>query len=328
MNKKQIGGLIVAAVLFIAVGVSSVMTNTISQNMLQETVTEALTSSYGGYGYDTPNYDYIAIVNVEGTIQEQKATSIFELAEGYQHTTTMEYIDQLMYDSYNKGILLYIDSPGGTVYESEELYNKLKEYKENTGNQIWTYMAHYAASGGYMISMPSDRIFANENTTTGSIGVIMSGYDMTGLYEKLGMRYVSIASGPFKDSSQMTDEQIAVYQSQVDEYFQKFVKMVSEGRGMSEEDVKKLADGRTYTALQALDNGLIDAIETYEDMQDIMSSELEVYDFYEPALEENVIASLFAEVKGMIPKSEAQILKETAASMESGVPMYYAEQLQ
>ena len=328
MKKKQIGGLIVAAVLFIAVGISSVLTNTMSQNMLQETVAEALTSSYGGYGYDTPNYDYIAIVNVEGTIQEQTAASIFEVAEGYQHTTTMEYIDQLMYDSCNKGILLYVDSPGGTVYESEELYDKLKEYKENTGNPIWTYMAHYAASGGYMVSMPSDRIFANENTITGSIGVIMSGYDMTGLYEKLGIRYVSIASGPLKDGSQFTDEQIAVYQSQVEEYYEKFVKMVAEGRGMSEEDVKKLADGRTYTAQQALDNGLIDEIETYENMRDSMSSELEVYDFYEPALEENVLASLFAEVKGMIPKSEAQILKETAASMESGVPMYYAEQFQ
>ncbi len=324
MKKKQIGGLIVAAVLFIAVGVSSVLTNTISQ----EAMAEALAGSYGSYGYDTPNYDYIAIVNVVGTIQEQTATGIFEVAEGYQHTTTMEYLDQLMYDSYNKGILLYIDSPGGAVYESEELYDKLKEYKENTGNPIWTYMAHYAASGGYMVSMPSDRIFANANTTTGSIGVIMSGYDMTGLYEKLGIRYVSITSGPMKDSSQLTDEQIAVYQGQVDEYYEKFVKMVAEGRGMSEEDVKKLADGRTYTALQALDNGLIDEIETYENMQGIMSSELEVYDFYEPALEENVLASLFAEVKGMIPKSEAQILQETAASMESGVPMYYAEQLQ
>lgn len=328
MKKKQTVGLIVAAVLFIAVGVSSVLTNTISQNMLQTAMADALAGSYGDYGYDTPNYDYIAIVNVEGTIQEQTATSIFDVAEGYQHTTTMDYIDNLMYDSYNKGILLYVDSPGGAVYESEELYDKLMEYKENTGNPIWTYMAHYAASGGYMISMPSDRIFANENTTTGSIGVIMSGYDMTGLYEKLGIRYVSITSGPFKDSSQLTDEQIAVYQSQVDEYYQKFVKMVAEGRGMSEEDVKKLADGRTYTALQALDNGLIDDIGTYEDMQDIMSGELEVYDFYEPAFEENVLASLFAEVKEMIPKSEAQILQETAASMESGVPMYYAEQLQ
>ena len=92
--------------------------------------------------------------------------------------------------------------------------------------------------------MAADKIYANPNTTTGSIGVIMSGFDMTGLYEKLGIRYVSITSGDFKDSSKMTDEQIAVYQEQVDEYYNKFVGIVAEGRGMAEEDVKTLADGR------------------------------------------------------------------------------------
>ena len=140
-----------------------------------------------------------------------------------------------MQDSNNKGILLYVDSPGGTVYESEELYLKLQEYKETTDRPVWDYMAHYAASGGYMVSMASDRIYANPNTVTGSIGVIMSGYDLTGLYEKLGIRYVSITSGANKDSSQLTNEQIAIYQTQVDEYYNKFVNIVAEGRDMSEE---------------------------------------------------------------------------------------------
>ncbi len=324
MKKKQIGGLIVAAVLFIAVGVSSVLTNAVAQNLLQASMVEMLTTDYG---YDTPGYDYIAVVNVVGTIQEQTATSIFEIAEGYQHTDTMDYIDNLMYDGNNKGILLYVDSPGGAVYESEELYEKLKEYKEASGNPVWTYMSHYAASGGYMISMATDRIFANANTTTGSIGVIMSGLDMTGLYEKLGIRYVSIASGDFKDSSMLTDEQIAVFQEQVDEYYGKFVRIVAEGRDMPEEEVRTLADGRTYTAQQALENGLIDQISSYEDMKTVMSDELDVWDYYQPVSEENIFASFFSELRELVPKSEAQILKETASSMESGVPMYYAEQL-
>ena len=113
-------------------------------------------------------------------------------------------------------------------------YLKLKEYKETTDRPVWDYMAHYAASGGYMVSMAADRIYANPNTVTGSIGVIMSGYDLTGLYEKLGIRYVSITSGENKDSSQLTDEQIAIYQTQVDEYYNKFIGIVSEGRSMSE----------------------------------------------------------------------------------------------
>ncbi|MGF0033209.1 signal peptide peptidase SppA [Bariatricus sp. SGI.154] len=325
MNKKQIGGLVIAVVLFIVVGVSSVLTNAFSQGILEESAGELLT---GKFEFNPPADDYIAVVRVEGTIQEQTKTSAFEVAAGYQHTTTLEYIDNLMYDENNQGILLYVDSPGGTVYESEELYLKLQEYKEYTGRPVWDYMAHYAASGGYMISMAADKIYANPNTTTGSIGVIMSGYDLTGLYEKLGIRYVSITSGVNKDSSKLTDEQIAIYQDQVDEYYSKFVDIVSKGRGMSEDEVKALADGRTYTANQALDNGLIDEISLYDDMTSDMSYELGTTKFYELKQPSNVLASLFVEVKSMIPKSEAQILTETAADMESGVPMYYAEQLQ
>ena len=324
MKKKQIGGLIVAAVLFIVVGVTSVLTNTVSQNLLQASMVEMLTSDYG---YDTPNYDYIAVVEVVGTIQEQTATSIFEIAEGYQHTDTMNYIDNLMYDPNNKGILLYVDSPGGTVYESEELYDKLREYKEMSGNPVWTYMSHYAASGGYMISMACDKVFANANTTTGSIGVIMSGFDLTGLYEKLGIKYFSITSGEFKDSTQMTDEQIAIYQDQVNEYYTKFVNIVAKGRNMSEDAVKALADGRTYTAYQALEKGLIDQILSYDDMRRMMCSALGTETVYQLESPSDILSSLFAQIRELVPRSEAQILTEAADQLESGVPMYYAEQL-
>lgn len=325
MKKKQIVGLVIAAVLFIVIGVTSVLTNTFSQKMLVNDVTTLLAENTE---FDPPMSDYIAIVRVVGTIQEQTETGAFETSAGYQHIMTMNYIDNLMNDSDNQGILLYVDSPGGTVYESEELYDKLIEYKEVTGRPIWTYMAHYAASGGYMVSVAGDVIYANKNTTTGSIGVIMSGYDLSGLYEKLGIRYVSITSGVNKDSSMLTDEQVAIYQSQVDECYENFAGIVAEGRGMSENAVKALADGRTYTAKQALENGLIDEIGSYEDAACDMSEALKVDEFYEPSTQENVLASLFAEAKELVPKSEAQILRETADDMESGVLMYYAEQLQ
>lgn len=327
MNKKQIIGLVVAAALFIVIGISSVLTNTIAQKTLDKSVKEILTLT-DGTEFDAPEEEYIAIVEVSGTIQEQTQTDLFETAEGYQHNTTLDYIDKLMDDSNNIGILLYVDSPGGTVYESEELYLKLMEYKEETGRPIWDYMAHYAASGGYMISMAADKIYANPNTTTGSIGVIMSGYDMTGLYEKLGIRYVSITSGKNKDSSKMTDEQIAIYQSQVDECYDSFVEKVAEGRNMSKKDVKKLADGRTYSAKQAKEKGLIDEISLYEDMKAEMSAELGTDEFYQLKAQNNILAELFSKVSELVPKSEAQILTETAAEKESGVLMYYAEQLQ
>ena len=222
MKKKQIIGLVVAAALFVGVSAASVFTNTISKNLLQSSADDIINLG-GSYQFNPPSEDYIAIVRVEGTIQEQSGSSILEASSGYQHDSTMNYIDELMDDYNNKGILLYVDSPGGTVYESEELYQKLKEYKETT----------------------------NSNTTTGSIGVIMSGYDMSGLYKKLGIRYVSITSGKNKDSSKFTDEQIAIYQDQINEAYEEFVNIVADGRDMSVEDVKKLADGRTYTAKQA-----------------------------------------------------------------------------
>lgn len=325
MKKKQIIGLVVAAVLFIVIGVASVLTNTFSQKKLDEVAGSFLA---GDFEFNAPFHDYIAIVNVEGTIQQQEAEDMFNVTEGYHHITTLQYLDELMADQNNKGILLYVDSPGGTVYESEELYQKLQEYKEQTGRPIWGYMAHYAASGGYMTSVTADKIYANPNTVTGSIGVIMAGYDMTGLYEKLGIRYVSITSGKNKDSSRLTEEQIAIYQSQVDECYTDFVDKVAKGRGMSEDQVKALADGRTYTAKQAKENGLIDEISLYEDMKNEMSRELEVDEFYSIERDINVFASLFSKAQSLIPKSEAQVLKETADEMESGGLMYYAEQLQ
>ena len=326
MKKKQIIGLVVAAALFVGVSAASVFTNTISKNLLQNSADDIINLG-GSYQFNPPSEDYIAIVRVEGTIQEQSGSSTLEASSGYQHDSTMNYIDELMDDSNNKGILLYVDSPGGTVYESEELYQKLKEYKETTKRPIWDYMAHYAASGGYMVSMASDKIYANSNTTTGSIGVIMSGYDMSGLYKKLGIRYVSITSGKNKDSSKFTDEQIAIYQDQINEAYEKFVNIVADGRDMSVEDVKKLADGRTYTAKQAKNNGLIDEISLYPDMKDAMSKKLGTSIFYEMESDEGLLQSLFSKAESLVPKSEAQVLTETAKSVESGVPMYYAEQL-
>ncbi|MCP1108740.1 signal peptide peptidase SppA [Ohessyouella blattaphilus] len=322
MKKKQVLGLVVAAIIFVLVGISSVFTNKVSESMFEKTASTLLT---GGAEFSAPLSDYIAVVRVEGTIAQQTESSVWMPTSGYQHTTTMEYLDNLMADSRNVGILLYVDSPGGAVYESAELYDKLLEYKEATKRPIWGYMGHMAASGGYMASVATDKIYANQNTTTGSIGVIMAGVETVGLYEKLGMRYVSITSGKNKDGSRLSDEQIAIYQTQIDECFQDFVSKVATGRSMSEEEVLKLADGRTYTAKQAADNGLIDEIAAYEDVKALMSDELGTDTYYEPTSNLSGLASLLSEVKSLVPKSEAQVLLEEAKALESGVPMYYAE---
>lgn len=325
MNKKRIAGAIVAAVLFIAIGVSSVMADTFSKSFLKQTSVNMINNTTN---VQLPQRPYVGVVEVYGTIQAQsEEQSVFAAKTGYQHDDTLDYIDQMIEDTNNKGIVLHVDSPGGTIYESEELYLKIKEYKEKTKKPVWTYMEHYAASGGYYISAPSDKIYANPNTVTGSIGVIISGYDMKGLYEKLGIRPVSITSGKNKDMSQMTDEQIAIYQESVNESYERFVEVVADGRKMTTEGVKAIADGRIYTAKQAVGNGLIDEICLYDDAKQKIAEQTGKVEFYAPAHEQSVLSSLFGELKQLKTKSEAEILTELKDGLESGVPMYYAESL-
>ena len=324
MNKKHILGAVIATVMFIAIGVSSVFSRALSDSWFSNTMSEVLAS---GEVMTLPKQSYIAVVTVEGTIEAQQTESAFGTQQSYRHSTTLEYIDHLISDQNNKGILLYVDSPGGTVYESEELYLKLAEYKEHTDRPIWNYMAHYAASGGYYVAMMSDYIYANPNTTTGSIGVIMSGYDLSGLYEKLGIRDITITSGENKAST-FSDDQIQIYQSIVDEYYGRFVEIIAEGRNMSEEEVKALADGRIYSARQAKEHKLIDEIGLYTEMQEAMSEELGVDYYYTLESQSDAFSRFFSRLQGTMPKSEAQILKELSLEKESGVWMYYAEILQ
>lgn len=320
MKNKQIIGLVVAAALFIVTGAASVFSHSVSDKLFEgaaETIFSDETS------FTPPSQPYIGVVDIVGTIQEQSAETYYSDGQ-YRHTTNMEYIDKMMTDSSNAGILLNIDSPGGTVYESQELYDKLMEYKENTGRPIYGYMTHYGASGAYMIAMAADKVYANKNTITGSIGVIMSGYDLSGLYEKLGIRNIAITSGKNKANT-FTKEQMDIYQSQVDEMYQEFVQIVAEGRDLSESQVRKLADGRTYTAKQAKDNGLIDGVTTYEEVQNEMRNTVAAEQFYELESGNNIWASLFSKAEGLLPKSDTQVLKETAEEFESGVFMYYAD---
>lgn len=202
--------------------------------------------------------DTIDVLYVEGTIQEGSAT--------YQHTWTLNKIDALMDSEYNKGIFLYVNSPGGGVYESDELYLKLKEYKEVTGRPVYAYMAQTAASGAVYISMAADKIYASRMTMTGSIGVITSITDTTGLQELIGVKQDKITSGVNKAmGNPLTDEQRAIFQSIVDEYYDIFVGVVAENRKLDLDKVYDLADGRVYSPNQAKELGLIDEIGTYED---------------------------------------------------------------
>lgn len=212
---------------------------------------------------------YIATIYVEGTIAAGQTDS-FGIASGYQHDWTLDKIDELIADTDNKGLIVFVNSPGGGVYESDELYLKIKEYQKQTERPVYAVMGSMAASGGYYISAPADKIIANRNTWTGSIGVTIGTlYDISGLLEKYGVKTETITAGRNKAMGSsvepMTEEQKAIFQSLVDDAYEQFTGIVSEERGLDLQAVKNLADGRVYTAKQALDLGLIDSIGTYDE---------------------------------------------------------------
>lgn len=224
---------------------------------------------------------YIAVMYVEGTIASGQ-TDALGLPVGYQHNWTLDKIDELAADSDNRGLLLFVDSPGGGVYESDELYLKLKEYKEATERPVYAAMGSIAASGGYYISTAADRIFANRNTWTGSIGVTIGTiYDITALLEKYGVKTITISAGDNKTMGSivepLTDEQRAIFQALVDEAYEQFTGIVSEERGIGLEEIKAIADGRIYTAKQAYEIGLIDSIGTFDDALNDMMEEYELW---------------------------------------------------
>ncbi|MBP3709417.1 MAG: signal peptide peptidase SppA [Treponema sp.] len=220
--------------------------------------------------------DYIAALYIEGEIRSEGKT--------YNQQWLLDTISALGEDSKNKAIMLFIDSPGGGVYEADEAYLALRDYTEKTSRPVYAYMGPLAASGGYYIACAAKKIYANRNTLTGSIGVIAGqSIDATGLFEKLGIKAETFTSGKNKNmlsyDNPLTSEQRAIMQSIADDAYDQFTGVVAEGRGMNIAKVRELADGRLYTAQQAKKNGLIDEISSWEKAVDALKEELDNFDY-------------------------------------------------
>ena len=172
------------------------------------------------------------------------------------------------------GLLLEIDSPGGAVDPSDVIFHELRRFREETGKPIVARMNGLAASGGFYIAMGADKIVAHPSCLTGSIGVIIQTWNGTGLFEKMGVELVTLTSGPNKDllnpGKPLSDEHRAIIQSIVDDAYDSFVSAVMAGRGMDEAKVRELADGRIYTARQALELDLIDAIGYEQELMEML----------------------------------------------------------
>ncbi|WP_294427373.1 signal peptide peptidase SppA [uncultured Treponema sp.] len=260
------------------------------------------------------NKPYISVIYISGVISAENKT--------YNQKWLLKQIKRAKNDSKNRGILVNIDSPGGTVYESDEAYLALMDYKKATGRPVFAYFGSLAASGGYYIACGADYIYANRNTLTGSIGVIAGqSIDATALLDKLGIKMTTITAGKNKNmgnyNSVLTEEQRSILQSIADEAYEQFTEIVADSRKMNISDVKKLADGRIYTANQAHKNGLVDKVCSLEDAKSDIKTYLSEKDEnakdeqinfveYKYRYGENWI-SLFSEASSLIKNPEASI---------------------
>ena len=188
-------------------------------------------------------------------------------------------------------LLLRIDSPGGTVGDSQEIYTALKRLQEKT--KIVASFGNISASGGVYIGMGAQHIVANPGTITGSIGVILRGNNLERLLDKVGVSFKVIKSGPYKDilafDRELTDPEKNILQELIDTSYQQFVQTVAEGRKLDIEAVKAFADGRIFTGEQALELGVVDRLGTEEDarrwaaeLAELDPDKTECYTFEEP----------------------------------------------
>lgn len=175
------------------------------------------------------------------------------------------------------GIIIRIDSPGGSVAPSQEIYNEVLKIRESD-KKIVASMGSLAASGGYYIASAANRIFANPGTLTGSIGVIMAFSNVEGLMDKIGLAPVVVKSGKFKDTGSpvrpMSEEEREFLQSVLDDVHEQFIEAVSQGRQMDIEILKTLADGRIYTGRQALTHKLVDELGGFEESLAFLTEDL------------------------------------------------------
>jgi protease IV len=224
----------------------------------------------------------ILLVDIDGVIGGGPSTDAFFGGEEISMIARVrEVLDRARNDQAVKGLLVRIDSPGGTVTESEQLYTEILRFKQERGIPVVAQLLGTAASGGYYVAMAADEVQAHSTTVTGSIGVIFSSVNVVGLMDKLGIEDQTITGGLYKDVGspfrRLNAEERGQIQSIVDDLHSRFRDVVELGRpGLSSDDILRLADGRIYSAPQALENGLVDRVGTLEDAVTLLEARIGV----------------------------------------------------
>lgn len=208
----------------------------------------------------------VGVIRIYGQISMSSQGNMVEMTPGAD-----EFVSQLNkfeHDSRIKAVVVRIDSPGGTIAATQEIYQKISVLRKKNIPVIAS-MGDIAASGGYYVASACNLIYANHGTLTGSIGVIMSAPNLRGLFDKLGIQMTVIKSGRYKDilstSRDITPEERVLLQTLIDSAYMQFLKDVSLGRNVPIDDIRPVADGRVLDGDMAVASKLVDAIGTYED---------------------------------------------------------------
>jgi protease-4 len=228
----------------------------------------------------------IAVIPLTGTITTGGASSF----SGSTITPDLvrNYLAKAESDTAVKAIVFRIESPGGEIVPCQEILLEIERVKET--KTIVVSMGGMAASGGYYISTKADKIVALPTTMTGSIGVISQVMNIEGLLEKLGIQIETFKGGKYKDMysgfREMTPEEEEIVQRMIDEYYESFVDVVAEGRGLSKEGVRDLATGQIYTGTEAKELGLVDELGDLNTAIDLAAGladiEAPIVDYYQP----------------------------------------------
>jgi len=198
----------------------------------------------------------VGLVKLDGVITDSKEV--------------IEQLHQLRDDDSVEAILLRIDSPGGSVGPSQEIYKEILKIREKDQRKVIVSMGSVAASGGYYIASAADWIVANPGTLTGSIGVIFQGLNMGELMKKVGVKTVVVKSGKYKDifapDREMTEDERRLLQGVIDDAYEQFLDAIVQGRkNLDKEMLRSIADGRIFTGSQAKEYGLVDELGNLQD---------------------------------------------------------------
>lgn len=212
-----------------------------------------------------------SLVRSKGTVLTGSAVGVIEMKGVIADSTEINnQLRDFLENDRIKAVVLRVDSPGGVVGPSQEIYEEVKKFSAK--KKLIVSMGSVAASGGYYIAAPATMIYANPGTLTGSIGVLMKLSNVQGLLEKIGLSSFVLKSGKFKDSGSpvrpMTNEERQLFQGVIDSMHGQFVRAVAEGRKLPLETVRSLADGRILSGEQALQVKLVDKIGNFQDAVD------------------------------------------------------------